>query len=213
MRQLQLTEHVAVAYMPIGELAADEFEQQELASIGNAVAKRRQEFIAGRQLARQLLSQYGYKRAALEVLQNRLPNWPPGVVASISHTDSMVAVALAHSSKIVSLGLDIELADAATPDLLDHVLREDELQIHNASSQSLTDVFSAKEALFKGCYSVHEEYFEFTDVAVAFQKSHFSATAKSRLRSSQAINSGRGHRGSFDEHVASLFIIEQAQRA
>ncbi|MFP1130226.1 hypothetical protein [Asticcacaulis sp. W401b] len=76
------------------------------ADLKNAKSLRRQrEFNAGRNIARDLL---GDGDVVGINPQTGAPVWPLGVVGSISHSRELVAVALAPSSAIAGIGIDIE---------------------------------------------------------------------------------------------------------
>lgn len=117
----------------------------EEAAIASMPARRRSEFLAGRLAARRALRSVGLDCGDIP-RAGRLPRFPPGRVASISHSAG-VAVAVARApGHDTPLGCDLELrplpAGAARL-----VLREDEE--HLLASWSVTALFSAKEAAWK----------------------------------------------------------------
>ena len=81
--------------------------------VARAVAKRQREFAAGRVLARGLFLELGVP-ADFELLNraDRSPAWPRGVVGSITHCDTLVAVAVARAADAAGIGIDVEPAEA-----------------------------------------------------------------------------------------------------
>jgi len=206
MQLLDMGEYAWVAYAPVEELEPDEFERIELSSLVGAVEKRRREFQSGRRLARRLLATNGHQPAVIPMGDNRLPVWPPNVIASISHTNALVAVALARSPRVKSLGIDIEHLDGARSDIEDLVLLRHEKTVTESSKACLTEFFSAKEAVFKACFPLHQEYFEFTDIEVDFQGADFRARSVSPLHSAETIENGVGQFAIIQDHVISLYV-------
>ena len=116
--------------------------------------KRLNEFKTGRLLARKILEQWGILSFPLLSDQQRCPIWPPGVVGSITHTDSLCIVALARSQSIHSLGIDVESVSRVKQNLWSTLLTEGELsfleQLPAQEQQNwVSCLFSLKEAFFK----------------------------------------------------------------
>ena len=76
--------------------------------LSKAVPKRRNEFITGRRCAREALAQIGIESCALVPDENRVPEWPIGVVGSISHSVGLCCAIAAHADNKACLGVDIE---------------------------------------------------------------------------------------------------------
>ncbi|MEV5433195.1 4'-phosphopantetheinyl transferase superfamily protein [Streptomyces sp. NPDC052701] len=118
--------------------------------------RRRLEFLAGRLAARRALRAVGLDCGEIP-RAGRLPGFPPGRAASITHSAG-VAVAVARApGRDVPLGCDLELrplpAEAARL-----VLREDEEELLHAPGPgavpwSVTSLFSAKEAAWKALHT------------------------------------------------------------
>ncbi|MEU6391695.1 enterobactin synthetase [Streptomyces sp. NPDC046939] len=107
---------------------------------------RRREFLAGRLAARRALRAVGLDCGEIP-RAGRLPLFPPGRAASISHSAG-VAVAVARApGRDTPLGCDVELSPlpAAAARL---VLREDEEHLLRGA-WTVTSLFSAKEAAWK----------------------------------------------------------------
>ena len=199
----------SVLIAPIREIssfARDPIEERSLGA--SAVESRRKEFHAGRALARILLKSNGVTPGPIPIEPNRLPAWPRGIVASISHTKTHAAVALATSKRVKALGLDIECHGAVSPNIESQVLCAIEQRETKGTSRSATQYFCAKEAAFKACFPLHNEYFDFTDVLVNFCLDRFQCTPMVEMRSSDSLTEGSGLLGRFGDHHISLFLLE-----
>ena len=64
--------------------------------------ERRNEFIAGRHCAREALARIGVSSCALPPDKNRAPQWPEGVIGSISHTGGLCCSVAAYRDAIVA---------------------------------------------------------------------------------------------------------------
>lgn len=117
----------------------------ETAAADSMPARRRSEFLAGRLAARRALRSVGLDCGDVP-RAGRLPLFPPGRAASISHSAG-VAIAVARApGRDTPLGCDLELRPlpAGASRL---VLRADEEQL--LRTWSVTALFSAKEAAWK----------------------------------------------------------------
>ena len=161
----------------------------ELQAVANAVPKRRREFIAGRNLARTALTKLGITAGPIPRNQDRTPAWPVGVRGSISHTDKHVAVALTTSSGLLGVGIDIEPAGGVDSELRDIIVADGK-----ESTMDDTQLFSAKEAIFKALFPICGEFLEFKDVSVVLAESDgsFTATTDGRLASAEVLRKGSG---------------------
>jgi 4'-phosphopantetheinyl transferase EntD len=109
------------------------------------------------------------------------PIWPPGLVGSISHTQSIAIAATARGRFIRELGLDIESDAPLEPDLIAIVCRPDERREENSLSSRRIDAaklrFVAKEAAYKAIFPTHRTFIDFQAARVTFQASdRFSVT-------------------------------------
>lgn len=150
----------------------------EQAIVMRAVEKRRREFATGRACAHEALGQLGMPRAPLTSSARGEPQWPSGVVGSITHTDSYCACAVAVSTDIVAIGIDAEphaplpagvpvasIACAEELSRLQHT-RRDFSAVHVDRL-----LFSAKESVFKAWYPLTRKELRFEDALVRFDAS------------------------------------------
>lgn len=145
---------------------------QEAAHVARAVKKRRDEFCAGRVLARRALAASGAHDAPLLVGVDRAPIWPSGFVGSISHTDTRVVAVAARRDRWAALGVDIEEITRFHSGLEARVLLPDEIAAYldgldqGARRTTTAALFCAKEAYYKCQYTLTGLRLTFHDVAV-----------------------------------------------
>ncbi|WP_188114369.1 enterobactin synthetase [Streptomyces apricus] len=160
-RLLRLRPVLAAAGLGLGVACVAEPEREpagpsEAVAAASMPPRRRLEFLAGRRAARRALRSVGLDCGEIP-RSGRLPVFPPGRAASISHSAG-TAVAVARApGRDTPLGCDLELRP-----LPRHaarlVLREDEeaLPATGCASAgtvwSVTELFSAKEAAWKALY-------------------------------------------------------------
>ncbi|NQD93000.1 4'-phosphopantetheinyl transferase superfamily protein [Pseudomonas sp. CrR25] len=134
------------------------------------VAKRQAEYLAGRLCAREALRRLTGFASVPAIGTDRAPQWPAGVVGSISHGTGWAGALAAQRSNWRGLGLDVEqpLPAARAERLAAEILTPAELQRlqplsaeQRAWQVSLT--FSLKESLFKALYPLVLRRFYFHD--------------------------------------------------
>jgi phosphopantetheine--protein transferase-like protein len=152
--------------------ATDDLWPQEAAQVINAVAKRRQEFAAGRRFSHHALEILGVPPSPLLVNHDRSPLWPSGIAGSITHTDRYCAVAAARKTKIAAIGIDVEAMTRLRPDILAYVLSPQEIATQLPEEDPRQQqkwgaiMFSAKEALYKCLCGLAPVQLGFRDCAI-----------------------------------------------
>jgi 4'-phosphopantetheinyl transferase EntD len=174
----------------------------ELREVQGAVPQRQREFAAGRLCARRALAHLGLKDIALAVGPHREPLWPPGVVGSITHTDSYGAAAVGLAADIWSIGIDAEPAEPLDRDLISSICTEAEqrwLASQAASQRGLLArvLFSAKECWFKYQFPLTGHYVEFPEVEVTLEVEAGRFGTRYRGRSPFIQQAGEGPAGRF----------------
>jgi 4'-phosphopantetheinyl transferase EntD len=114
-----------------------------------AVPRRRREFAFGRACARGALRRMGRAEAAIPSLSDRRPQFPPGVVGTLSHSARLAVAVVGSAADHRSLGVDVELDHPLEPSLEPIVACPAE----RALGVELGLLFSAKEAAFKCWYA------------------------------------------------------------
>jgi 4'-phosphopantetheinyl transferase EntD len=155
---------VATREMSAGSLAASERTGTE-----RMVESRLREYTLGRVCARDALSKLGMPVSGIPRGPDRLPQWPPGVVGSISHCDGLCVAVVAHRVDCGAIGIDAEPAIPLDHELHDSVCRPAEWD-HLQGLPCLPGidwpkvVFSVKESFYKAWFPVTGKSLDFTDV-------------------------------------------------
>ena len=76
--------------------------------VANAVEVRRREFVTARRCAREALAKLGHAPVPIRSGPMREPQWPAGMVGSITHTIGFRAAAIAPRGVLASVGIDTE---------------------------------------------------------------------------------------------------------
>ena len=143
----------------------------EAACLGRAVAKRREEFAAGRLCARRALSELGIAHFPLKAADDRQPIWPAAVVGSITHTQGLCLAAVAPRASLSGIGLDSEIVGRVGRELWDTICTASEivwLKSLESSQQVMaaTLLFAVKEAFYKCQFPTTAEWLNFEDLEV-----------------------------------------------
>lgn len=139
----------------------------EASAMARAHPRRQAEFATGRVLARRAMQALGMAPLPIPAGADRAPQWPAGLIGSISHSPRLCGVALARAGhKVRMLGLDIEEAEPLPAELFDTVLLADERARLSAlgaedAGWMARIVFSAKECCYKAQYPVTRTLFGF----------------------------------------------------
>jgi enterobactin synthetase component D / holo-[acyl-carrier protein] synthase len=142
--------------------------------IANAVESRRREFITARRCAREALVSLGYPPAAIRSGPRREPQWPSGVVGSITHTRGFRAAAIAPEQVAASIGIDAE-QNGPLPNGVEETITipaERNMLAALARDFPFTHwgrvLFSAKECVYKAWYPLTGRWlgFEHADLTI-----------------------------------------------
>lgn len=147
---------------------------EEAIAIEKAVLTRRQQFTAGRKLARQAWQRLGVAPVALLSDAQRVPIWPRGIVGTITHTHVWCAAAVARQADIAGLGADVELASPLELALWERICRPEERAFLHALPEPLPGllakaVFSAKESIYKALYPSVRVFLDFQGMHIALE--------------------------------------------
>jgi len=147
-----------------------ELYPEERVFIQNAVAKRRQEFGAGRICARNALTRLGINKYPLCKGADGLPVWPDGIIGVISHSHNWCGAAVAKKDDLLALGLDIETIDGVSMRIAKKFLTPVEMEWVNTSDDEaqkrLALLFSAKETVLKCVTPVYGKRLGFYDMVI-----------------------------------------------
>ena len=158
-----------------GERQVELFPEEE-AALGNAVEKRRREFVTGRACAREALARLGLPAQAIPTGARGEPLWPRGVVGAITHCSGYRACAVAPAGELLTIGIDAEVDDALPPGVLgDIALPEERRWIEAAAAADPGTswdrlLFSIKESIYKAWFPLTGSWLGFEDAAVAVDR-------------------------------------------
>ncbi|WP_297325224.1 4'-phosphopantetheinyl transferase superfamily protein [Nitrosomonas sp.] len=144
----------------------------ERSLIEGANLKRQQDFCSGRYCAHRILDKLGYREVPVLSDPYGAPCWPADIVGSISHSGGMAMAVAAYQQHVRTLGFDIQAYERPFPyDTLDMLFRPEEKQSILSIAPELMDlyaysIFSAKESVFKCCYSAFGCLLEWCDIAI-----------------------------------------------
>jgi 4'-phosphopantetheinyl transferase EntD len=168
--------------LPPGVIAVDTREERldielfpaEQTALGQAVEKRRREFVTARACAREALARLGMPPSPIATGERGQPLWPEGVVGSITHCATYRACALAHAHELAGVGIDAE-PHAPLPDgVLGQIARAEErprlAQLALAEPGVCWDrlLFCAKETVYKVWFPIAQCWLGFEDATFTF---------------------------------------------
>ncbi|HET9257126.1 MAG TPA: 4'-phosphopantetheinyl transferase superfamily protein, partial [Pseudonocardiaceae bacterium] len=145
---------------------------EEAAAISRAVDKRRREFRTVRHCARRALHQLGLPPAPVLPGERGEPQWPVGVVGSMTHCAGYRAAALARSCQLLTLGIDAEPHEPLPAGVLDAVSLDRERRalsrLAAADPATCWDrvLFCVKESVYKAWFPLTRSWLGFEDAAV-----------------------------------------------
>lgn len=139
-------------------------------AIRRAALKRQMEFLAGRLCAREALHRLTGAAHVPAITASKAPEWPAGLVGSITHSGDLAAALVAPTSHYRGIGLDAEeqLGLARAERLAGQILTPRErdwlagLPLERRG-EFATLVFSLKESLFKALFPLVGVRFYFQD--------------------------------------------------
>ena len=178
--------------LPPGVAAAEAFADPpsvtlfpaEEAIIAKAVDKRRREFATARACARAALASLGLPPAPVLPGLRGAPQWPAGVVGSMTHCAGYRACAVAHDRDVLTIGLDAEPHDALPDGVLGAVASGDEQARLAALAIAAPGVrwdrmlFSAKESVYKAWFPLTRRWLGFEDAAITIDPANGAFTAR-----------------------------------
>jgi 4'-phosphopantetheinyl transferase EntD len=157
---------------------------EEEAVLVRAVDKRRREFTTARACARAALATLGLPPAPIVPGLRGAPQWPPGVVGSMTHCAGYRAAAVARDQDVLTLGLDAEPDDRLPEGVLDVIATADEraglCALASAAPQPCWDrlLFSAKESVYKAWFPLTRRWLGFEEAAITINPSDGTFTAR-----------------------------------
>jgi 4'-phosphopantetheinyl transferase EntD len=118
--------------------------------VSRAVDKRRREFRTARHCARRALRQLGLPPVAVLRGERGEPQWPPGIVGSLTHCSGYRAAAVARSDLIRALGIDAEPNTSLPAGVLDTIALPEEQEAVPAGRRRSDDLLGSAPVLCQG---------------------------------------------------------------
>ncbi|WP_202130182.1 4'-phosphopantetheinyl transferase family protein [Rathayibacter iranicus] len=145
---------------------------EEMAVIANSVEKRRREFASVRACAREALARLRATPTPIVPGESGAPQWPIGIVGSMTHCDGYSAASVAFEHTIAAIGIDAEPNAPTPPGVFDVIsVREDRIGLNKLPDLGVAWdrlLFSAKESVYKTWFPLTESWLGFEDVIVTF---------------------------------------------
>jgi 4'-phosphopantetheinyl transferase EntD len=159
--------------------------------------RRSRDFARGRACARRALENLGVRATSIPRGPRGEPQWPAGIVGTITHTDDFVAAAVAPRSLLRGIGIDAERQDGMTDDVLDVIATRDEREWIRAAGAAMPWallLFSAKESVFKACFDA-VGWFDFQEARVDLDPKgrSFRAVVRVARSTTDCVVDGRFH--------------------
>ena len=157
-------------------------QPDEAAMMQKAVDKRRREFTAARVFARQAYESLGGADTISVVHDDdRAPIWPEGFIGSITHTHTWCAVAMARTTDVRAVGIDVERDLELEERLWDSVCTPRDLEWLRSLPEERRghagkELFSAKECAYKAQYLITKKFLGFQAMSVVVEGSEWIAT-------------------------------------
>ena len=166
--------------LPAAVASAEAFEDppalllfpEEEALVGRAVDKRRREFATARGCARTALAALGVQPAPILPGERGSPQWPGGIVGSITHCAGYRAAAVARACDVPTIGLDAEPHEVLPGGVLDVISLPAERERLRALAAAEPGIcwdrllFCAKEATYKAWFPLARRWLGFEEADI-----------------------------------------------
>jgi 4'-phosphopantetheinyl transferase EntD len=139
--------------------------------VARSVAKRRNEFVTARHCARLAMEQLGLAPAPILKGEKGEPQWPNGVVGSLTHCEGYRGAVVGRRSAVRSVGIDAEPHGVLPDGVLDAISLPAERREIAALPTGLhwdRILFCAKEATYKAWFPLTERWLGFEDAHITF---------------------------------------------
>ena len=159
--------------------------------------RRTRDFDRGRACARRALADLGVQATSIPRGPRGEPQWPTGIVGTITHTDDYAAAVAAPRSLLRGIGIDAEQRDRIADDVLDVIATSGERDWIRTAGRAMPwalVLFSAKESVFKACFEV-VGWIDFQEARVQIDASRerFRAIVQVGRSTTRCVVHGRFH--------------------
>lgn len=171
-------------------------DAQELARVAGAVPSRQAEFIAARWCAHRALERIGRPAARIDAGPLGAPQWPAGVVGSLTHESGLCLALVADAAALAGVGVDLfdRGRNVALGELVALIAIPDEIRRWRAAPDGeayLQLLFSAKEAAVKAASNRAGRLLDLREIGVVFDGDAFRATLDGLALTGRWCRSGR----------------------
>lgn len=157
----------ATAAAAIDQDASEQLMAEEVLLTASWAAPRQNEFATGRRCARQALVALGAPSGTTMLPDEEgLPAWPPGFLASISHSRGMAMAVAAPVRTLSALGLDLERTNRLSEAAMRRVVHPLEVGFVGGDPSRASILFSLKEAFYKAQFPRWQTRGNFQDLAL-----------------------------------------------
>lgn len=145
---------------------------EEETLLAHAVDKRRREFRTVRACARQALAELGLPPRPILAGERGAPQWPPGIVGSMTHCEGYRVAAVAWNTQVPAVGIDAEPHDSLPGGVLTAIALPAELRQVEWLAAQLKAVrwdrllFSAKESVYKAWFPMTRRFLDFDEADI-----------------------------------------------
>ncbi|WP_327091554.1 4'-phosphopantetheinyl transferase superfamily protein [Nonomuraea sp. NBC_01738] len=152
--------------------------------IEQAVEKRRKEFTTARVCARTALGKLGLPPSPVLPGLRGEPQWPSGVVGSITHCAGYRGAVLGESLSVTTVGIDAEPNEPLANGVLEAVSLPEERADLALLSARMPQVrwdrmlFSAKESVYKAWFPLAKRWLDFEDAVITFDPGEQTFSAR-----------------------------------
>lgn len=192
----------------VGDHTGD-LHPEEHTAVAGAARRRAWEFATGRLAARSALRALGLPAAAIP-RNGRAPEWPAGVVGSISHTSELAVAGVARASEMLGLGVDLEGVGRVGRELYGRLFTGPERErLGDSDSRLGALMFSAKEAGYKAVNPGVGRFIGFheAEVDVDWQRRQFNLRYVGDHAPNGIMDAGQGVFCLFEQYVLTVFMI------
>lgn len=171
-----MIERILPDWAAVAESRQDGFEDglypEERQLVSGAVDRRRAEFATVRHCARLALAELGRPPAPILSGERGAPQWPAGVVGSMTHCAGYRAAVLAEQARAVSIGVDAEPHGPLPDGVLRLVARPEELVQLDELAAGQPELhwdrllFTMKESVYKAWFPLTGRWLDFQQASV-----------------------------------------------
>lgn len=148
----------------------------EREALGNAVEKRRREFVTSRACVRDALARLDLPPTPIVGGKRKAPLWPPGVVGSITHCTGYRGCALTRAGEFLGVGIDAEPNGPLPPRVMAGVtVAQERTMLERLATEEPAIhwdrlLFCAKEAIYKLWFPLAGSWLGFEDAVLTLDR-------------------------------------------